>query len=106
MRAVILHVGLPVVMYRVALQLRQNPDLIASRVAASLMGIVIGETAGASPMKPVQLPVDAQPGFIKVHNLCTDNFLPDLFHHSLQASSAATIYAGQSAGAHRDGEQV
>src|SRR5208337_5093138 len=102
MRASILHVGLPVVMDRVALQMGQNPNLIAGRVPASLMGIVVGETAGASPVTPVQLPVDTQPGFIEVHNLCTDEFLADLFHNPLQAPGTATIDAGKGAGADGD----
>src|SRR5208337_4447698 len=74
--------------------------------AASLMGKVIGEIAAASSMEPVQRPVNAQSGFIKVHNLCADKFLPDLFHYPLNPSGTTTIDACESSAADRNGEQI
>ena len=70
------------------------------------MGIVVGQSLGAGSVQPVQLPVDVQPGLIKVHNFFSDQFLPDLLHDPLHPSRAALIYAGQRADAQRDAEQI
>ena len=66
MRAAIFHVRLPVIVDRVALQPRQNPDCIGCLGPATLVGKVVGESLVLAP-EPVQLPVDVQPCFIKVH---------------------------------------
>ena len=93
-------------MNRVAFQSWQNSDLIVRGCPAPLMGIVVCEALGAGSVQPVQLPVDVQPGLIKVHNSCSDQFLSDLLHYPLNPSCAALIYPGQHPDAQRDAEQI
>ena len=57
-------------------------------------------------MKPVQFPVDAQDGLIKVHHFCMDQFLPDLLHNIFDSLPTPPIYTGQRANAEGNGEQI
>jgi hypothetical protein len=106
MRAVILRVGRPIVMGRVAFQVEQNSDTLASFGPAPFMGVVAAQSLCAAFVQPVQRGVDVQLGLIKVHNLLSDQFLPDLFHDPLNMSRATPIYAGQRNGAQRHGKQI
>ena len=106
MQAAVLHVGLPVVVDRVALQPRKDPDGIGGCLSAALMGKVIGKGLVARPMEPVQLSVDAQSCLIEMHHRRPNELLSNLFHHLFQTSSTARICAGEGPGAHRNGEQV